>query len=173
VSLPLTTKPSFWGTRRRAEGSPVRCTRMHEMALAEEILSVVLDAAGEEPVRKVELLVGTLQLVVPESLHFSFELVSEGTAAENATVKIQEILARLRCKKCNTQSAMNQPPFQCSQCGSSEVEVISGDEVLVDSVELENGEIIRRRAVAANQILARHIKDHHAHDHPPVKAPPS
>jgi hydrogenase nickel incorporation protein HypA/HybF len=146
---------------------------MHEMALAEGILSVVLDAAGEEPVRKVDLLVGTLQLVVPESLQFSFELVSDGTPAENATVNIQEILARLRCKKCNVETVMNQPPFQCSQCGSSDIEVISGDEVLVDSVELQNGEIIRRRPVAANEILEEHMKEHHAHDHPHGKAPPS
>ena len=45
---------------------------MHEMALAEGILSVVLDASGGANVRKVDLQVGALQLVVPESLRFSF-----------------------------------------------------------------------------------------------------
>jgi hydrogenase nickel incorporation protein HypA/HybF len=126
---------------------------MHEMALAEGILSVVLDAAGDEPVRKVDLLVGTLQLVAPQSLHTSLEILSEGTAAENATVHIQEILARFRCNKCKAESAANQPLLQCGQCGSTDLAVISGDELLVDSVELENGEVIRRRPVAASKFL--------------------
>lgn len=138
---------------------------MHEMALAEGILGVVLDAAGSEPVRKVELSVGALQFVVPDSLRFSFELVSAATPAEKAAVSIQELPARLRCKQCNIETVMERPPFQCAKCGSTAIEVMSGDEVLVESVELENGEIIRRRPVAASEILADHMKEHHADDH--------
>ena|SRR5579871_4997591 len=135
---------------------------MHEMALAEGILSVVLDAAGDARVRRVELQVGALQLVVPESLRFSFDMVADGTPAQGAVVGIQETPARLRCGKCGAETVLTQPPFQCSQCRSDDIAVIAGDEVLVDSVELEGGEVIRRREVNASEILEEHMKEHHA-----------
>jgi hydrogenase nickel incorporation protein HypA/HybF len=135
---------------------------MHEMALAEGILAVVLDAAGDQPVRKVDLRVGALQLVVPESLEFSFQLASEGTLAQNASINIEDVPARLRCKQCRSVTIVRQPPFQCDRCSSPNVEIVSGDEVLVDAVELENGETIRRRQVDADEILKEHMKEHHA-----------
>ena len=135
---------------------------MHEMALAEGILSVVLDASAGAIVRKVELQVGALQLVVPESLRFSFELVSAGTPAEGAVVEVRETPARLRCRACRSETLLRQPPFQCERCASTDVTVISGDEVIVESVELDGGQLIRRREVPASDILDEHMKQHHA-----------
>jgi|SRR5215469_9007783 len=135
---------------------------MHEMALAEGILSVVLDASGGANVRKVDLQVGALQLVVPESLRFSFDLVAAGTPAEGALVTVHETPARLKCRACRSETVLLQPPFQCGRCAATDVTVISGDEVMVESVELDGGELIRRREVAANEILDEHMKQHHA-----------
>ena len=135
---------------------------MHEMALAEGILQVVLDAAEDQNVRRVRLQVGRLQMVVPDSLNFSFGLVAEGTVAAGATLEMEETPARLRCGQCGVESDLDLPPFICRPCGASDIEVISGDEVLVDAVELENGETIRRREVPADEILKEHLKEHHA-----------
>ena len=135
---------------------------MHEMALAEGILAVVLDAAGGASIRKVDLRVGALQLVVPESLQFSFQMASEGTVAQDASVNIEDVPARLRCKQCCAVTIVRQPPFQCDRCYSADIEIVSGDEVLVEAVELTNGEVIRRREVAADEILKEHMKEHHA-----------
>lgn len=137
---------------------------MHEMALAEGILQVVLDAAEDQKVRRVRLQVGRLQMVVPDSLQFSFELVAEGTVAAGAALETEETPARLRCGQCGAESELDLPPFNCRHCGASDIEVISGDEVMVDSVELENGETVRRREVPAGEILDEHLKEHHAHD---------
>lgn len=135
---------------------------MHEMALAEGILSVVLDASGGANVRAVDLQVGALQLVVPESLRFSFELAAAGTPAEGAVVNVHETPARLKCRACGAETVLRTPPFQCERCTSTDVNVISGDEVMVESVELDGGELIRRREVPANEILEEHMKQHHA-----------
>ena len=136
---------------------------MHEMALAEGILQVVLDAAEGERVQRIRLQVGKLQMVVPDSLEFSFRLVAEGTAAAEAALEMEEIPARLRCKKCDAESEMDMPPFSCRHCGEAEIEVVSGDEMLVDAVELASGSVIRRRTVPADEILEEHLKDHAAH----------
>jgi hydrogenase nickel incorporation protein HypA/HybF len=140
---------------------------MHEMALAEGILSVVLDAADGQNVRRVCLQVGKLLMVVPDSLHFSFALAADGTPAAGAVLELEEIPARWRCKQCGTESILDLPPFHCRSCGASEVEVVSGDELLVEAVELETGVTIRRRTVPANAMLEEHLMEHHGHDGEP------
>ena len=139
-------------------------TKMHEMALAEGVLQVVLEAAQNQKVRRVRLQVGRLQAVVPESLEFSFQLAASDTPAADAVIELEEIPARLHCRLCGAMSEIDLPPFNCRHCGASDIEIISGDEMLVDAVELENGQTIRRRAVAASEILEEHLKEHAAHD---------
>ena len=137
---------------------------MHEMALAEGILSVVLDAAGGQHVRRVCLRVGKLLMVVPDSMQFSFELVTDGTPAAGAVLEMKDIPARWRCLQCGAESELDLPPFNCQSCGASELQVMTGDELLVDAVELENGVTIRRREVAADAILEQHLMEHAPHD---------
>lgn len=126
---------------------------MHEMALAQRILQVVLDAAGDQEVRRFRVHIGRLQMVVPDSLRFSFELVGEGTAAAGAVLEMEETPARLQCGQCGAESGLDLPPFLCRHCGASEIEVLSGDEVMVDAIELESGETIRSREVPAEPML--------------------
>lgn len=137
---------------------------MHEMALAEGILAVVLDAADGKKVRRICLRVGRLQMVVPASLEFSFQLVAEGTPAAQAVLELEQVPARLRCKLCGAESEFNHPPFLCAPCGAVDLEVVSGDELLVEAVELDDGVTIRRRAVPADELLHEHLREHHAHD---------
>jgi len=111
---------------------------MHEMGLAEGILAVVLDVAEGRKVRRIHLQVGKLQRMVPDSLEFSFQLVAEGTLAAEAVLEIEEVSAYFRCMPCGIESELNQPPFICPRCGAPDVEMVSGDQVLVDAVELEN-----------------------------------
>ena len=55
---------------------------MHELALAQAVLDVVAEHAGERPVERVEVRVGALRQVVPGSLAFCFEAVARGSVAE-------------------------------------------------------------------------------------------
>ncbi|MGH7847365.1 MAG: hydrogenase maturation nickel metallochaperone HypA [Candidatus Binatia bacterium] len=118
---------------------------MHEMGLAQGILEVVLDAAAGEKVRRISLRVGRGQMVKPDSLEFSFRLVSEGTSAAEAAFALKEVPIRLRCRQCAAETGVDFPPWNCRRCGGSDVEILSGDEFLVDAVELESGRIIARR----------------------------
>ena len=137
---------------------------MHEMALAEGILGVVLDAAAGQQVRRVRLRIGTLQRVVPDSLQFSFQLVADGTPAAEAILELEELPARLRCKPCAAVSEFRAPPFQCRQCGAHDVEIVSGDEVLVDGVELDSGWRYRPGApegeAVAVDVSEEHLREH-------------
>lgn len=112
---------------------------MHEMALAQGILAVVLDVAEAEPVRRVRLSVGALQAVVPESLQLCFQLAAEDTVAADAVVDVMDIPARLACRQCGGESERRAPPFNCGHCGSADVTLLAGDELMVDAVELASG----------------------------------
>jgi Zn finger protein HypA/HybF involved in hydrogenase expression len=61
---------------------------VHEVALAQGILDVVLDLAGDQAVRTIRVRAGELQAVTEESLRFCFEMVAQGTNAANAHLEV-------------------------------------------------------------------------------------
>ena len=112
---------------------------MHEMAIAEGVLAVVLDVAAGRRVRGVQLRMGALQRVVPDSFRFCFELAAQDTPASDARVELRDVAARWRCDRCEAETEASGPPFRCHACGAFDVDVISGEEILVDAVELDDG----------------------------------
>jgi hydrogenase nickel incorporation protein HypA/HybF len=64
---------------------------MHELALAQGVLDIVLDVAREEPVRLVRVRVGELQRVLPDSLRFCFQMVAQDSPAAQAELVIDEV----------------------------------------------------------------------------------
>jgi len=136
---------------------------MHEMPLAEGILEVALQAAGDRPVRRVRVRAGALQRVVPDSLQFCFELVAAGTPAADAHLLIELVPARLRCRRCNTETEQVSPPFLCGACGDPDVEYVSGEELMVDGVELDTGWRLRPGVEAdsvADRVPPGHLEEH-------------
>ena len=109
---------------------------MHELSLAEAVVEIAARHAAGRPVRTVELRVGDLRQVVPTALEFAFELLSSGTALEGAELVIENVPARGRCRACAVETTMRTFPLQCSACGGLDLEVIAGEELLVDALEL-------------------------------------
>ncbi|MDX6593979.1 MAG: hydrogenase nickel incorporation protein HypA/HybF [Gaiellales bacterium] len=111
---------------------------MHELAIADSVLTVVLNHAGERRVTAVWLKVGHLRQVVPSALELSFELVCAGTAAEGATLEIESIPAAGVCRACGEESELPAFPLMCGACGGFDVDVVRGEELIVDSVEIDD-----------------------------------
>ncbi|HLH68947.1 MAG TPA: hydrogenase maturation nickel metallochaperone HypA [Candidatus Dormibacteraeota bacterium] len=118
---------------------------MHEVGLCEGVLEVVLEAAGGRPVRRVRVRVGRLLRVWPESFDQAWRLVGEATPAETAIVELDEVPARVRCRGCRHESEPGDLPL-CPRCGSSSVDVLAGDELIVEEIELEEGTVLRNPA---------------------------
>jgi hydrogenase nickel incorporation protein HypA/HybF len=110
---------------------------MHELSIAEAVVDVALRHARGRRVQKVELKVGHLRQVVPDSLQFAFQLVTDGTALDGAELAIEEVPARGRCRGCGTATTMTAFPLQCSHCGGLDMALLAGDELLVDALELD------------------------------------
>ena len=117
---------------------------MHELALARSILETALERAEGRRVRSVEVSVGALRQVVPGSLAFGFEVLSRGTACEGAALEQHLRPVRLRCA-CVAEWELEELSFLCPGCGGSETQVIAGEELLIDSIEVEEEPCTVRR----------------------------
>jgi hydrogenase nickel incorporation protein HypA/HybF len=111
---------------------------MHELSLAEAVVQIACRHAAGRPVARVELKVGHLRQVVPGALEFAFELVAQGTEAEGAELVMEEVPAAGRCRSCGAESELPGFPLQCAACGGLDLELFRGEELLVDSLEIED-----------------------------------
>jgi hydrogenase nickel incorporation protein HypA/HybF len=114
---------------------------MHELSIAGAIVAIAARHAAGRRVTVVDVRVGHLRQVVPDSLAFAFELVAEGTEIEGAQLVLHEVPAAGRCRVCATEGPLTEFPLHCGACGGLDVEVIQGEELLVDSLELEEEEM--------------------------------
>ncbi len=121
---------------------------MHELAIAESLVDVVTRHARGRKVAKVEVKVGHLRQVVPTALEFAFELTAQGTVADGAELELEEVAAAGACRSCGAESELPGFPLQCAECKGFDVKVIRGEELLVDSLELEE-ELVTSRGSGA------------------------
>ena len=110
---------------------------MHELSIAEAVVEIASRHAAGRTVHTVELRVGHLRQVVPAALQFAFQLLSDGTVLGGAELVIEEVPARGICRQCRTETTMSQFPLQCTSCGGLDLEIVAGEELLVDALECE------------------------------------
>ena len=112
---------------------------MHEMALSESIIQAIEAGAGEHGYAKVSLVrieMGPLAGVEKEALRFCFDAVSRGTIAEGAQFDILETEARAWCLPCGKSVVIQHRLDSCRDCGSSQLQVQSGDELRIKEQEV-------------------------------------
>ena len=109
---------------------------MHELSLADAVVRIACAHAGGRRIESVEVKVGHLRQVVPEALAFAFTLVAEGTEAEGARLVMQVVPAAGVCRACGTETEFTAFPLACP-CGSLDVELVRGEELLVDALTME------------------------------------
>ncbi len=117
---------------------------MHELsvaqALVEQIENLVLERNADS-VTSLRVLIGPLSGVVPDLLAGAFPLAAAGTFAEHATLDLVEAPVRVHCQTCGaeTEAAMNR--LLCGTCGDWHTQLVSGDELILESVELQLSEM--------------------------------
>ncbi len=113
---------------------------MHELSIAQSIIQQIEDVARNEKAARVvtiSLAIGALSGVERESLEFVFPMAAEGTMAEGAALVIENVPARLKCHACQAKSDARMPLLTCGKCGSSDVDVSGGRDLVIKSIELE------------------------------------
>jgi hydrogenase nickel incorporation protein HypA/HybF len=111
---------------------------MHELSIAEAIVAIADNHAAGRRVLAVDVKVGALRQVVPAALEFAFELTVQGSALEGAQLRMESIPAVGRCSDCGHISELDSFPFACAECGSVDLELIGGEELLVESIDIDD-----------------------------------
>jgi len=110
---------------------------VHELSIAQAIVDVASRHAGDSRVARVYVKVGHLRQVVPSALEFSFALCAHGTAVEGAALELEQVPVTVICRSCGAGSEPGGFPLACGGCGGLSVDVVQGEELQVESLELE------------------------------------
>ena len=112
---------------------------MHELAVCQSVISQVERIAAEHGARGVSLVklqIGPLSGVEPALLAQAFPIAQAGTVAEGATLELETLPIRIRCRTCGAESSATANKLICGECGDWHTDIISGDEMLLASLEL-------------------------------------
>ena len=113
---------------------------MHELSITESILSIALEQAKAVPaskVTKIDLTIGELSGIVDECVQFYFDLLSKDTVAAEASLSFHRPPTKLRCRNCATTFSPDNLDWACPNCREQKIEIISGRECYVESIEVE------------------------------------
>ena len=113
---------------------------MHEMGIALQIIDIATASIPADMrsarVERVNLKIGKLSAVVPDSLRFCFEIVSKDTPLAGAELAIEETPVVARCKDCDARWTIAEPVFTCQACNSGALEILYGRELDIVSIEI-------------------------------------
>ena len=118
---------------------------MHELGIAQNILQIVQQSVPEKcaaDVRGIRIRVGQLSGVVADSLEFCFGVLISQTDMQQASLKIESVPLISECKDCLQRFQMDDLGFSCPTCKSTNLNLISGRELEVVEVELEDDEAL-------------------------------
>jgi hydrogenase nickel incorporation protein HypA/HybF len=111
---------------------------MHELSLCQAIIDKVDGHAQGRRVERVTVRIGHLRQVVPDSLRFSWEILVDGTDLAGCELEIEHIPAVVACSACDERTTLDLPVPMCGSCGSFEVELISGEELLIAAMDVRD-----------------------------------
>ena len=111
---------------------------MHEMSVTQAMLDMALKYAEGQLISDIYLQVGRMSFIVPESVEFYFEYLSQDTVAEGATLHFEAVPLEMTCLDCGRQADLSEWTDEQSrvimvqalargcQCGSSNLRVTGG-----------------------------------------------
>ena len=115
---------------------------MHEMSIVQALLEQVqleIEKSGlHGRVRSLHLAIGRLSGVHVEAIRFAFELLSPDSIARDAELVIEEPQALLSCQDCDRETPIEELSANCPTCGSDNVAFRGGQELILQSIELED-----------------------------------
>lgn len=113
---------------------------MHEMSLMGGVFAVIEQTLAQHEITRVlqvKLKVGELTNAEPEALSMAFEAYSKETVCEGAELIVERVPVRGRCKNCREEFTVLNTLFLCPKCRNSGIDVIQGEELLLESLEVE------------------------------------
>lgn len=112
---------------------------MHELSICENLVSVIEAQAKVQHfarVKTVRLEIGRLAGIELDALRFSFEIVTKGGVAEDATLEVIDVPVLGWCSSCAHTVSVGERFDPCPECGSFQVQITSGEELRIKELEV-------------------------------------
>jgi hydrogenase nickel incorporation protein HypA/HybF len=114
---------------------------VHEVSLVQALIDQVqreVEASGQPGrVVRIELIVGRMSGAHADSLRFAFELLAPGTLVERAALEIRDDKPVCACRACAARTVIDELLTACPACGSDDIHIQGGRDLLLQSIELE------------------------------------
>ena len=112
---------------------------MHEFAVCQDMLTQIESIVAREQADAVDIIIvrlGPLSGIEAHLLSQAFPLAAAGTVAEKAELIIEALPIRVKCQICNAETEAKPNRLICGECGDYHTQLLSGDEMLLASLEL-------------------------------------
>jgi hydrogenase nickel incorporation protein HypA/HybF len=109
---------------------------MHELGITQNIVAIAITHAQGARVRRISLEIGKLSAICPDAIRFCFDVCCTGTLLEGSDLCITEIPGLARCRCCGSEILLEQP-FGICDCGSTNLEILQGEELKLKELEVE------------------------------------
>ncbi|MDD5168990.1 MAG: hydrogenase maturation nickel metallochaperone HypA [Syntrophales bacterium] len=106
---------------------------MHELSLVNELLEIINrydETHHFERVNSLKLSFGRLSCIDPGALQFAFDVQSQGTKAQGATLSFDIHPIIIRCLTCDGEAIVERYPTSCPECRGETVLMTGGTESL-------------------------------------------
>jgi hydrogenase nickel incorporation protein HypA/HybF len=113
---------------------------MHELSIAQNMVDLVIKQAeesGATRIGKINLVIGEMTGVADRCMQFYFDLLSKDTLAQGALLSFKMVPLKARCKDCGHTFEFEEDSSECPSCKQTKLEIISGNELFVESIEVE------------------------------------
>lgn len=113
---------------------------MHETALMQNLITVVMQAIEGHKVTRVNrvvLSVGKLSNALPDALLFAFEALTQDGILKGAELEIETLPIVAHCRACDHEYQADDFPIICPECESTSFIIISGEEVYIQSIDID------------------------------------
>ena len=112
---------------------------MHEFAVCQGMLTQIEAIAAEQQAAAVDMItvqIGPLSGIESHLLTQAFPLAAAGTVAEKAELIVETLPIKVKCQTCGAETEAKPNRLVCGQCGDYHTQLLSGDEMLLASLEL-------------------------------------
>jgi hydrogenase nickel incorporation protein HypA/HybF len=96
-----------------------------------------------QSVTSIVIAMGPLSGVEAQLLKNAYPIASAGTIAEDAELIIEYLPVKVKCTQCGSKSDVLPNKLICKQCGDWRTTLVSGDEMMLMSVELATAELLQ------------------------------
>jgi hydrogenase nickel incorporation protein HypA/HybF len=110
---------------------------MHEFRITQNLLDAALKKAKSSRIVNVTLLIGPFSEAREESIQFYWRDLAKGTPGEGAELRFQHVEADMKCFGCGGTLSLDDEGSICRYCQNNLLQLLSGEDVKLESIEVE------------------------------------